>query len=144
MLLTSSVSNEMSDANMILSGGLGVGGTLFPSILSTWGWVRVLMGIIYYLRISINTLAFLWSFSLALPCLWRPFHGSLAGLAPSLGAFPWPVARILSSSFPTQPQAPPFSSSSFLFFRNCSHLSSTLICFNVRNLFLLLLRKWKC
>lgn len=58
MLLTSSVSNEMSDANMILSGGLGVGGTLFPSILSTGDWVGVMMGIIYYLRISMNILAF--------------------------------------------------------------------------------------
>ena len=53
MLLTSSVSNEMSDANLILSGGVGVGGTLFPSMLSTGGWVGVMMGIIYYLRISV-------------------------------------------------------------------------------------------
>lgn len=44
MLLTSSVSDEMSDANLILSAGVGVGGTLFPSTLSTGGWVGVMMG----------------------------------------------------------------------------------------------------
>lgn len=56
----------MSDANLILSGGVEVGGTLFPSILSTGGWVGVMMGIIHHLRISVNTLAFLLRFTLAL------------------------------------------------------------------------------